>query len=275
MFCLPTLALTPQSTAVEHGGDGVAHEGQDVESFRSSNYLASRRCRRPNHGIHRAYSFVSLCAVVRMTLWVDQNSKSSLLVDDRLEKDFRLDHKVVHGIGAVLPQSVTVVDTFTIAILCCSAVQHFTFLLATSPIHRVIYGSEAGPMGLPDVAKVANLSVCPAARWSRPAFAHAPTATCTPPDGHRVLQASPAARRWLVDLALNTKLPEEYKANPQAVVDAQQDVLAAQEKTALGTGHGPVYAVTKRREARLGRSLCTFDTRAGSSPRQNTVHSRS
>jgi len=43
-----------------------------------------------------------------------EKSKFQLLVD-RLEKDFGPDHKVVHYIGAVLPQSTTTMDTFTIA----------------------------------------------------------------------------------------------------------------------------------------------------------------
>ena len=45
---------------------------------------------------------------------VCKKSKFHLLVD-RLEKDFGPDHKVVHYIGAVLPQSTTTMDTFTIA----------------------------------------------------------------------------------------------------------------------------------------------------------------
>ncbi|OAX34368.1 tetrapyrrole methylase, partial [Rhizopogon vinicolor AM-OR11-026] len=43
-----------------------------------------------------------------------EKSKFQLLVD-RLEKDFGPAHKVVHYIGAVLPQSTTTMDTFTIA----------------------------------------------------------------------------------------------------------------------------------------------------------------
>ncbi|OAX30810.1 tetrapyrrole methylase, partial [Rhizopogon vinicolor AM-OR11-026] len=42
-----------------------------------------------------------------------EKSKFHLLVD-RLEKDFGPDHKVVHYIGAVLPQSTTTMDTFTV-----------------------------------------------------------------------------------------------------------------------------------------------------------------
>ncbi|OAX31955.1 hypothetical protein K503DRAFT_870409 [Rhizopogon vinicolor AM-OR11-026] len=43
-----------------------------------------------------------------------EKSKFHLLVD-HLEKDFGPDHKVVHYIGAVLPQSTTTMDRFTIA----------------------------------------------------------------------------------------------------------------------------------------------------------------
>ena len=45
---------------------------------------------------------------------VGKKFKFHLLVD-RLEKDFGPDYKVVHYIGAVLPQSTTIMDTFTIA----------------------------------------------------------------------------------------------------------------------------------------------------------------
>ncbi|OAX33692.1 hypothetical protein K503DRAFT_837220, partial [Rhizopogon vinicolor AM-OR11-026] len=61
--------------------------------------------------IHNVIWQVGSVGVVDMEF---SKSKFQLLVD-RLEKDFGPDHKVVHYIGAVLPQSTMTMDTFTIA----------------------------------------------------------------------------------------------------------------------------------------------------------------
>src|SRR5882757_1188834 len=56
----------------------------------------------------------TLYSLMHRLIYVCKKSKFHLLVD-RLEKDFGPDHKVVHYIGAVLPQATTMMDTFTIA----------------------------------------------------------------------------------------------------------------------------------------------------------------
>ncbi|OAX34681.1 tetrapyrrole methylase, partial [Rhizopogon vinicolor AM-OR11-026] len=93
--------------------------------------------------------------------------KFHLLVD-RLEKDFGPDHKVVHYIGAVLPQSATLMDTFTIADLRKEDVakQFGTILTLYIPPRdeRPLNSSMAEAFGSPTAPVIPNSSM----KWAGP-----------------------------------------------------------------------------------------------------------
>ncbi|OAX31894.1 tetrapyrrole methylase, partial [Rhizopogon vinicolor AM-OR11-026] len=94
-------------------------------------------------------------------------SKFHLLVD-RLEKDFGPDHKVVHYIGAVLPQSATIMDTFTIADLRKEDVAKQFGTISTLYIpprdERPVHSGMAEAFGSPGAAVKPNTSI----KWAGP-----------------------------------------------------------------------------------------------------------
>jgi len=164
----------------------------------------------------------------------DQNSKFHLLVD-RLEKDFGPEHKVTHYVGAVLPQSVTNMDTFTIAELRNpDVVKQFstisTFYIPPLPSAIASYDPEvASRLGI-------SLGVLGTGQNLSPHLEIvSQIANHVVPPTHKGLHASPAMKRFMIDLALSPKLLETYKSDPALVVDAGNG-LTAGEKIALKSG---------------------------------------
>ncbi|KAG6325869.1 hypothetical protein ID866_13220, partial [Astraeus odoratus] len=154
---------------------------------------------------------------------------------DRLEEDFGANHRVIHYIGAVLPQSSTVMDGFTIADLRkVEVVEQFnaasTFYVPPRDITTYDRGTTQ-KMGLwGDISHVHPMQQFPHCRLvgvrSPQISAYGPyeqaaverLATHRPPDHVLKLQTSSAMRNFMTDLALKPNFLAQYKSNPVAVV---------------------------------------------------------
>ncbi|KAG6331561.1 hypothetical protein ID866_7527 [Astraeus odoratus] len=179
---------------------------------------------------------------------------------DRLEEDFGPDHRVFHYIGAVLPQSTTIMDEFVISDLRKEeVVKQFnpvsTFYVPprdSTPFDRVATRSLGIPDDVSEMPLMDRFPYCKSMGvHSSGAPAYGPfeqaaverLATHIPPEDIVRLQASPAIRQFMADLALNPGLLARYKANPAAVVDTIPD-LSERERFALKLDKpGPVNAV--------------------------------
>lgn len=197
------------------------------------------------------------------------NSKFHLLVD-RLEKDFGPDHEVVHYIGAILPQSATTTDAYTIADLRKEdVVKQFSVLSTLYVPPRDIIPANASMAGILGAPSAPLKLLRATTRWAGPKLTYsdaygprerkavAQIDVHVPPEESRILHASLAMRKFMTDLALRPKLLEKYKADPPAVVEAAEG-LTARERFALNTGKpGPVYALmsTTRSDIANGREL--------------------
>lgn len=208
-----------------------------------------------------------------------QNAQFHHLVD-RLEDDFGLDHKVVHYIGAVLPQSTTVMDEFTIADLRKEdVVKQFT---TTSTFY--IPPRNIAPVDQTVVQKlglsgtyVHPIDIYPRSNWVTAQLPDVPAygpleraavegiASHVTPADHTVLCASSAVKRFMTDLALSPSLLAQYKADPVAVLDATPG-LSAKEKFALSFDKpGPVYSVMRATPSAVASGQeVTLDEIAGS-----------
>ncbi|KAG6330821.1 hypothetical protein ID866_8267 [Astraeus odoratus] len=181
---------------------------------------------------------------------------------DRLEEDFGPDHKVMHYIGAVLPQSATVMEEYTIADLRKEeVVKQFnpvsTFYV---PPRDVTSFDKATPQKLGASGALARVHPMQRFPYSKLLGIHSPAApaygpfeqaaierlkTHKPSNDAIKLQASPAIRQFMTDLALSPSLLAQYKANPGAIVDTISG-LSEQEKFALKLDKpGPVRAVMR------------------------------
>ena len=173
----------------------------------------------------------------------DQNTKFHLLVD-RLEKDFGPEHKVTHYVGAVLPQSVTKMDTFTIAELRDpDVVKQFSTIstLYIPPLPSAIASDDPGMS--------ARLGCSPGVPFgserspSRHLEVVSQIAKHVVPPTHKRLHASSAMKRFMIDLIQSPELLEKYKADPALVV-GEGEGLTTGEKLALKTGRsGPLCEV--------------------------------
>ena len=188
-----------------------------------------------------------------------QNGQFHHLVD-RLEEDFGPDHKVVHYIGAVLPQSTTVMDDFTIADLRKEDVvkQFTTTSTFYVPPRNTAQTDQTvlQKLGL-SVTYAHDKSVYPRSRWVAGQLPAAPaygpveraaveriTSHVIPAD-YRVLHASSAMKKFMTDLALSPSLLAQYKADPAAVLDATPG-LSVKEKFALSLNKpGPIHAIMR------------------------------
>ncbi|KAI6042262.1 tetrapyrrole methylase [Pisolithus marmoratus] len=210
---------------------------------------------------------------------VFDNSQFHHLVD-RLEVDLGPDHRVIHYIGAVLPQSTTIMDEFTVADLRKEdVVKQFT---PTSTLYI-----PPRNIAQPDQTVVQSLGltsthlrpidIYPRSKWvaaqlpTVPAYGPLERATVeriashvTPTD-HTVLHASSTIKKFLTDLALSPSLLARYKADPVAVLDATPG-LSAKEKFALSFGKpGPVYSVMRATPSAVASGQeVTLDEIAGS-----------
>ncbi|KAI3615086.1 uroporphyrin-iii c tetrapyrrole (corrin porphyrin) methyltransferase [Moniliophthora roreri] len=218
-----------------------------------------------NPFIHNIIWQVGSIGIANMTF---NNDKFSILVDC-LEKDFGPNHSrilcrsspikiapkstrttnslfsstvwrktldlttVAYYVGRVLPQAVSKIETFTVADLRKAEVQSHFDVAST----LYVPPRDTGPVDPDHVV----------------------------PEGHRILQGSPAMKTFLMDLALKPRLLEEYRENPAAVVD-RVDGLTEDEKYGLELGtEGPVYALMSRtaEDVSSGKKLSRSDLLGG------------
>ena len=180
---------------------------------------------------------------------------------DRLEEDFGPDHKVVDYIGAVLPQSSTVMEDFTVADLRKEdVVKQFTttstFYVPSCYIAKVDQ-VVLQKLGLPGTY-THPIDVFPHSKWvagqlpAVPAYGSFERAAVEriashviPADHNKVLHASSAMKKFTTDLPLTPSLLAQYKADPAAIRDATPG-LSIKEKFALSLGKpGAIYAVMR------------------------------
>ncbi|KAL0580723.1 hypothetical protein V5O48_001281 [Marasmius crinis-equi] len=195
------------------------------------------------------------------------NRRFHFLVD-RLEEDFGLDHKVIHYIGAVLPQSPTIKDELTIADLRKEDVVDRITALSTfylpprtlSPASKEILNK----LGLSDapLTIMERLSAKLAGTGTKSAYGPSERAALevlekhVPPSDHKMLEASTAIRQFMTDLALQPDLLDRYMTDPGAVVDTIPG-LSPTEKFALRLNEpGPVQAVMR---TTAGRERLTIE----------------
>jgi hypothetical protein len=201
------------------------------------------------------------CVGVANMQW--ENGQFLLLVD-RLEEDFGVDHNVVHYVCAILPQSETSKDTFRIGDLRKpEVVRQFTTAstLFVPPrnianIYKPMVESMGGAEKIGPHLRMPTFGIS-AKDWygpiERKAIAEIDNHDTSA--SHRFLQCSPAIKEFMLDLALNPKSLAKYKADPSAVVKANGS-LTAHEKLGLKSGKpGPVYALmtTSQAEIETGR----------------------
>ncbi|KAF8598309.1 tetrapyrrole methylase [Ceratobasidium sp. AG-I] len=195
--------------------------------------------------------------IIKLTSPDTQNSKFGLLVD-HLEEDYGPDHKVVHYIGAVLPQATTVIQPYTISelrkpevasqIRACS-----TFYIP--PRDEILPdASMSERLGLD--APISHLlgGRYPRPAWSVSGFKTAPAYGPREkhlvaelnvrgiPEPDMVLFASQPMRKFMADLALKPRLRDSYRSNPQVIVDAVKG-LTSLENMALKLNR--VTAITR------------------------------
>ncbi|OAX39229.1 tetrapyrrole methylase [Rhizopogon vinicolor AM-OR11-026] len=197
-----------------------------------------------------------------------EKSKFHLLVD-RLENDFGPDHKVVHYIGAVLPQSTTTMDTFTISDLRKEDVAKQFGTISTlyvplrdealvNPIMAEAFGRTAAPVTMNSSVKWAGpkLNIVSAyGPHERSVIAQIDTHVA--PEGHKKLHTSTAMNKFMTDLALKPKFLEEYKLDPAAVVESAEG-LSNMEKFGLKVAKaGAAHILMKATESDIasGRQL--------------------
>ncbi|OCB86575.1 tetrapyrrole methylase [Sanghuangporus baumii] len=208
---------------------------------------------------------------------VDTMNREFHILVDRLEEDFGLDHKVVHYIGAVLPQSTTVMDEFTIADLRKEEVVKqitttSTFYLPPRSMAHIDQDMlQKLRLSLSPVEHV--MHVYPRSKWAsaespnppaygpieREAVSHLTNHTI--PNDHQFLRGSRPLRQLMVDLALQPGLRNRYKADPASVLDAIPG-MSAEEKFALTLNHAaPIFKVM--RASRADGEAPTLDEIAG------------
>jgi hypothetical protein len=156
----------------------------------------------------------------------------------------------VHYIGAVLPQSTTTMDTFTISDLRKEDVaKQFgtisTFYIpprdegpvSSSVMQAFGFGAKT-PAKLYSPVKWAGpkLNIVPAYHpHERDVIAQIDTHIA--PEGTKILHTSAAMKKFMTDLALKPKFREEYSLDPVAVVEAAEG-LSNLEKFGLKLGSG-------------------------------------
>ncbi|OAX32463.1 hypothetical protein K503DRAFT_870137 [Rhizopogon vinicolor AM-OR11-026] len=218
-----------------------------------------------DRSIHNIMWQVGSVGVIDMEF---EKSKFHLLVD-RLEKDFGPDHKVVHYIGAVLPQSTTTMDTFTISDLRKEDIAKQFGTVSTLYIpprdESLVNPNMAEAFGRPARPVTLNSSV----KWVGPKlnivspygpherYVIAQLDTHVAPEGYRKLHASAAMKKFMTDLALKPKFFEEYKLDPGAVVESAEG-LCNVEKFALKVARsGAAYILMTATESDItsGRRL--------------------
>ncbi|KAL0580844.1 hypothetical protein V5O48_001136 [Marasmius crinis-equi] len=186
------------------------------------------------------------------------NMALELLVD-RLEEDFGPNQKVVHYIGAVLPQSTTVKEELTITELRNEDVVKqitsiSTFYLPPRPLPPVSkevlekLGFADTPLSsmmppFPGITNNQSPGVSPYRPNERNALEN--LEKHVPPVDYKKLEASPAIRRFMTDLALRPDLLERYKADPSEAVDVIPGLSPAERFALRLNKPGPLEAVMR------------------------------
>lgn len=166
---------------------------------------------------------------------------------DHLKQDFGPDHKVVHYIGAVLPQSQAIIASFTISDLSKDDVAKQFNPSST------LYIPPRDPLGaLTPMAKELGIGErehqgrrYPHLEWLGPQFTVPPAygpieqeaiaemdARELPQPDKVLRQVSPAMKKFMTDLALSPKFLKEYRDDPWDIVDTTQG-LTEIERLAL------------------------------------------
>ncbi|CUA78287.1 hypothetical protein RSOLAG22IIIB_13042 [Rhizoctonia solani] len=189
-----------------------------------------------------------------------EKSKFHLLVD-RLERDFGPNHKVVHYIGAIrmTPQANSAMVVYTIEELRNPEIAKFIGSASSlyvpprdiAPVHE----PSATKLGLPPVLTgilaaspkwVGSRFVCEATSGKLENDIISKLDQHVPPAHYKALRATPAMKKFMIDLALEPKLQEAYKASPEKSV-ASVNGLTEIEKHALLYGlDSPISKVMSR-----------------------------
>ena len=192
----------------------------------------------------------------------------------------------MHYIGAILPQSVTVADMYTIADL-----RKADTLKKINPISTFYIPPINAPPTDDAMAELfgpgTQTRLLPrASKWVDPGFtganAYGPHERAViaqidshvVPKTHRSAQVSSAMKDFMIDLATKPKLLREYRANPEAVVD-RADQLSSLEKFGLKLNkEGAVHALMTSTSADLksGRVLTEEDIVAAGPPTQSFIN---
>ncbi|KAG9080771.1 hypothetical protein FRC06_006184 [Ceratobasidium sp. 370] len=219
--------------------------------YQATDLLA--RNKRLNPSVHNIILQASLVGVATLE---KERSKFQLLVD-HLVRDFGPDHKVVHYVGAALPQSSSAMVVFTIEDLRNEEVADRIGSASTlyipprdiDPTHP-----HMTALGFPEMLGLVGGS----SQWVGPRFVD--TADYGPverefvdqldqhviPDDFKSLRASASMRKFMIDLALDPNRLKEYKENPSAVA-ASVPGLTDRERSALGiASDGPIITVMLR-----------------------------
>jgi len=173
------------------------------------------------------------------------NDRFSLLVD-RLEKDFGSNHKVVHYIGAVLPQATPTINTIAIADLRkAEVVKQFNTVSTLYVPPRETPSVDPAMIKSVVIPQPRSERLGTSVRWTDPKSTSAYGLTENNaiakldshviPDHHVELHASEAVKKFMMDLALNPRLLRDYKANPASVVEGVEG-LTSKDKFALQYG---------------------------------------
>lgn len=167
---------------------------------------------------------------------------------DHLERDFGPDHKVVHYVGAITPQSTTVMGVYTINDLRSEQVSRqissgSTFYLPPRDI-PAIHAPTAASLDLP-TAPPGHFAASP--QWVGPRFVapadYGPFEKLVVaeldqhviPNDYKSLHASPAMREFAIKLTLEPKLQKEYRDDPSVVAEKVPG-LTDRERFALRLG---------------------------------------
>ncbi|KAG8716487.1 hypothetical protein FRC08_009426 [Ceratobasidium sp. 394] len=211
------------------------------------------RNRRLNPSVH---NIILQPAMVGVATLERERSKFQLLVD-HLIRDFGPNHKVVHYVGAELPQSSSAMVVFTIEDLRNEEVADRIGNASTlyipprdiGPIHP-----HVAALGFPEMLGLVGGST----QWVGPRFVDA--ADYGPverkfvdrldqhviPENHKSLRASASMRKFMIDLQLDPNKLKEYKKNPSTVA-ASVPGLTDRERFALGiAGEGPIITIMWR-----------------------------
>ncbi|EJD06539.1 uncharacterized protein FOMMEDRAFT_117392 [Fomitiporia mediterranea MF3/22] len=232
--------------------------GFDPASHGCVSYEATDLLARDKPLLPSSHNIIWQVGAIGANAMVFDNGKFNVLVD-RLERDFGPNHKVVHYIGAVLPQSTSKVEQYTVADLRKDyVVKTFTTtstLYVPPCVDAGISNIMARELGLEDSTGLRTRGNQPLPLKTGPAISlasvygsHERTTIAqidkgVTPDTLQILQASDAMKKLMADLALKPKLLEKYRGNPSVVID-EVTGLAPQEKAALTLcSAGAIYMV--------------------------------